>query len=95
MLYSSSWRIRQHSRDPFASRSALTRLSAYVTNGMEGAFERHGRRVAANAHTTAALCMVFSALCSLGSFYFVTELRPYSLWLPQDSEFIKVRPRIS
>nr|XP_027224809.1 patched domain-containing protein 3-like [Penaeus vannamei] len=75
---------------PKKKRSALTRLSAYVTNGMEGAFERHGRRVAANAHTTAALCMVFSALCSLGSFYFVTELRPYSLWLPQDSEFIKV-----
>ncbi|XP_064097384.1 patched domain-containing protein 3-like [Macrobrachium nipponense] len=71
-------------------RSCLSKVSAFITKALEEKFESHGRRVATYPRMTAALCLVVSALCGLGTMTFFTELRPYRLWIPQNSEFIKV-----
>nr|XP_045607427.1 patched domain-containing protein 3-like isoform X2 [Procambarus clarkii] len=70
--------------------SCLSRVSRWVTRGLEEVFEGHGARVAAHPTAVAALCVLVSAVCALGALNFSTELRPYRLWIPQDSEYIKV-----
>ncbi|XP_042204824.1 patched domain-containing protein 3-like [Homarus americanus] len=75
-----------HSKDS----SCLNRVSVWLTETLENMFERHGRLVASHPSTTAAICMMVSAVCALGSLNFTTELRPYRLWIPQNSEFIEV-----
>merc|ERR1719369_612642 len=38
----------------------------------------------------ASTCFVISLIFSVGNYNFSTEVRPYKLWLPQESEFIKI-----
>ncbi|CAL4059866.1 unnamed protein product [Meganyctiphanes norvegica] len=71
-------------------RSFLEGISYSITAGMENFFENHGRRVARYPHQAAAICFVVSMFFSFGNYNFSTEVRPYKLWLPQDSEFIKI-----
>ncbi|CAL4069058.1 unnamed protein product [Meganyctiphanes norvegica] len=61
-----------------------------ITRCMENMFEAHGRRVARHPYTAALICTLVSFLCCLGNIKFDIEIRPFKLWLPQDSEFIKV-----
>ncbi|XP_063844985.1 patched domain-containing protein 3-like [Scylla paramamosain] len=68
----------------------LARLSGCLTLGLEDFFERHGRRVASSPRLVVVSCLVLTALCSAGLLTFTKENRPYRLWLPQESEFIKV-----
>nr|XP_053651755.1 patched domain-containing protein 3-like [Cherax quadricarinatus] len=83
---------RTHSKTHSSKKreSCLSRTSRWVTETLEDFFENHGIRVASHPSLTAALCMLVSTLCALGTLSFTTELRPYHLWIPQDSEFIKV-----
>ncbi|XP_064096527.1 patched domain-containing protein 3-like [Macrobrachium nipponense] len=71
-------------------RSYLTDLSCVITKTLEDAFESHGRFVAAHPFAVVGLCLFVTSICSLGIMSFETELRPFRLWIPQHSEFIKV-----
>ncbi|MPC46487.1 hypothetical protein E2C01_040207 [Portunus trituberculatus] len=67
----------------------LARVSGCLTLGLEDFFERHGRRVASSPRLVVVSCLALTALCSAGLLTFTKENRPYKLWLPQESEFIK------
>ncbi|XP_068234451.1 patched domain-containing protein 3-like [Palaemon carinicauda] len=77
-------------RNDLKDRSFLSEMSFSITKTLEDMFESHGRLVATYPLTTVGICFVITSICSLGSVNFVTELRPFRLWIPQHSEFIKV-----
>lgn len=71
-------------------KGCLEHISNSITYGLENFFENHGRRVARNKMGVASTCFVISLIFSVGNYNFSTEVRPYKLWLPQESEFIKI-----
>ena len=72
-------------------RSALDRVSLYITSFVENKFERLGEIVASHPLKVIAICLVITTITSIGVLNFRQELRPFKLWLPQNSDFIKVR----
>ncbi|XP_050730487.1 patched domain-containing protein 3-like [Eriocheir sinensis] len=68
----------------------LSRVSGSLTLSLEDFFEQHGRRVAAWPGVVVLCCLALTFLSAAGFLFFTKELRPFRLWLPQESEFIKV-----
>ncbi|CAL4172179.1 unnamed protein product [Meganyctiphanes norvegica] len=65
-------------------------LSCGITRCLENKFEAHGRHVACHPYKAALICTLVSLICCVGNINFTIELKPFKLWLPQDSDFIKV-----
>ncbi|KAK4313031.1 hypothetical protein Pmani_015553 [Petrolisthes manimaculis] len=72
------------------SQSWLSSISQWIIQEMEDTFEAYGRKVATHPILAITFCITLTLLCAIGSLRFSTELRPYRLWIPQDSEFIRV-----
>lgn len=70
--------------------SVLTWLSHSVIGGLEYFFYRYGKSIANKPIIYISVCLLISALCSVGVKWFKWEERPFKLWIPQDSDFIKV-----
>lgn len=68
----------------------LSRVSGSLTLSLEDFFEQHGRRVAAWPGVVVLCCLALTFFSAAGFLFFTKELRPFRLWLPQESEFIKV-----
>ncbi|KAF2355854.1 hypothetical protein FHG87_013393, partial [Trinorchestia longiramus] len=71
-------------------RLSLAALSGLIVPNMEKFFESHGRWVARHPVITVLVCVIITATTGLGVLNFQKELRPFKLWLPQDSAFIKM-----
>ncbi|KAK7065466.1 Patched domain-containing protein 3 [Halocaridina rubra] len=72
------------------SRNILAKLSLGVITGLESFCHVYGTAVAKRPTIFIVVCMVITGLCSIGLMKFTMEERPFKLWIPQDSDFIKV-----
>ncbi|XP_053626283.1 patched domain-containing protein 3-like isoform X3 [Cherax quadricarinatus] len=72
------------------SQSLLSRISLIIINGLEHAFYTYGTAIALRPAVFITLCVIITASFSTGLLNFTMEDRPFKLWIPQDSDFIKV-----
>ena len=70
--------------------SSLSKFSRSITNGIENFFFWYGKFVATHSVPVILACIVIALICSIGLTQFTTEERPFKLWIPQDSDFIKM-----
>ncbi|KAK4302905.1 hypothetical protein Pmani_025047 [Petrolisthes manimaculis] len=70
--------------------SLLGRLSLGIVTGLESFFYRYGCAIARYPAAFIMLCVVITVVFSIGLMKFTLEERPFKLWIPQDSDFIKV-----
>ena len=70
--------------------SVLGRISLGVVNGLEQLFYKYGCAIAHNPAVFITICLALTAVFSAGLMKFTMEERPFKLWIPQDSNFIKV-----
>lgn len=70
--------------------SSLSKFSRTVSYSIEHTFFWYGKSVATFPGYFILVSLIFTAICSIGLIAFETENRPFKLWIPQDSDFIKV-----
>ncbi|CAL4065216.1 unnamed protein product, partial [Meganyctiphanes norvegica] len=73
-----------------SSDSCLYNASMGLVRLVENCCGQWGRSVATHPGYAILLCIALFTLAAVGLVNINTELRPYKLWIPQDSEFIKV-----
>lgn len=61
-----------------------------ISYGMQQGFFLYGRKIATHPILFIFLCFALCGICAIGMTRFETENRPFKLWIPQDSDFIKV-----
>ncbi|XP_066977842.1 LOW QUALITY PROTEIN: patched domain-containing protein 3-like [Macrobrachium rosenbergii] len=65
-------------------------FSGVIIGTLEYAFYCYGKAIANFPFTFIFLCFVLTGICSIGIVKFTLEERPFKLWIPQNSQFIKV-----
>lgn len=70
---------------------ALRNASTRLVGTIEVAFYWYGRAIATVPVLAIVLCLVLTAVCSIGLVKFQQETRPIKLWTPDDSEFVRVQ----
>lgn len=70
--------------------SVLGRISLWVIRGLEQAFYNYGYNIAQHPYIFMAICLTVTGAFSAGLMKFTLEERPFKLWIPQDSDFIRV-----
>ncbi|XP_027212085.2 patched-related protein 9 [Penaeus vannamei] len=68
----------------------ISRINFCIVNGLEKAFYNYGVLIARHPAVFMCICLSLTAVCSIGLMKFRVEERPFKLWIPQDSDFIKV-----
>lgn len=68
----------------------LPNLRSLLISNLQNFFYWYGKFIAKKPWHFIIFCVSISALCSLGLIKFTKENRPFKLWIPQDSDFIKV-----
>ncbi|XP_071523040.1 patched domain-containing protein 3-like isoform X2 [Panulirus ornatus] len=71
-------------------KNVLSQVSLSIINGLEYAFYTYGVVIAKHPAIFIVLCVVLTGCFSLGLINFTVEERPFKLWIPQNSDFIKV-----
>lgn len=70
--------------------NVLSRVSLSIVSGLEYAFYTYAVAIAKYPAVFIALCVVLTGCFSIGLLKFRVEERPFKLWIPQNSDFIKV-----
>lgn len=70
--------------------TVLGRISLGVVTGLEKAFYRYGYSIAQHPAVFMVICLTITCAFSVGLMKFTVEERPFKLWIPQDSDFIRV-----
>ncbi|CAL4124394.1 unnamed protein product [Meganyctiphanes norvegica] len=81
---------RKESLKHKGKKSALTWLSHSIIGGLEYFFYRYGKSIANRPIIYISVCLLITAVCTIGVYKFQWEERPFKLWIPQNSDFIKV-----
>lgn len=81
---------RKESLGQKRKQSPLTWLSHSIIGGLEYFFYRYGKSIANKPYIYIIACLLITAVCTIGVYKFKWEERPFKLWIPQDSDFIKV-----
>ncbi|XP_069951253.1 patched domain-containing protein 3-like [Cherax quadricarinatus] len=76
---------RQH-----PARDFLARVSNAIIDVLEHAFFSYGKTIAQTPYLFLLFCLVITAFCCIGITKFNQETRPFKLWTPENSDFIKV-----
>ncbi|XP_076059078.1 patched domain-containing protein 3-like isoform X2 [Oratosquilla oratoria] len=82
-----SSKVNSHARK---KRSRLEALSSSIVGGFEYAFYSYGLAIARRPFVFILVCLSVTATCSIGLTKFKMEIRPFKLWIPQNSDFLKV-----
>ncbi|XP_042862296.1 protein patched homolog 3-like isoform X2 [Penaeus japonicus] len=71
-------------------RNIISQINYGIVNGLEKAFYNYGVLIARHPAVFMSICLIVTLGCSIGLMRFRVEERPFKLWIPQDSDFIKV-----
>ena len=69
----------------------LLQLSHLVSSRIEKGFYIYGKAIATYPLCIILFCYILTVICGIGLLSFTTEERPFKLWIPQDSDFIKIQ----
>ncbi|RXG52107.1 Patched domain-containing protein 3 [Armadillidium vulgare] len=67
----------------------LYKTSTVIINKLEGFFYWYGKTIAKRPKSFIIFCLVLTFLSGLGMINLVQENRPFKLWIPHNSDFVK------
>lgn len=68
----------------------LSRISGAIIGLLEYAFYCYGKAISRAPFVFIFLCLVLTGVCAIGITKFTTEERPFKLWTPTNSDFLKI-----
>ncbi|XP_037793998.1 NPC intracellular cholesterol transporter 1 homolog 1b-like [Penaeus monodon] len=68
----------------------LGKISGVIIGLLEHAFYCYGKAISRAPFVFIFLCLLFTGFCAIGLTKFTTEERPFKLWTPTNSDFLKI-----